>query len=219
MIKFCGSRFTDILPENISGQLLTQAVAYAVGRQIEKLCGYAAGIGIYADVDNLAENVLDAMALELRTPSYNEEFSIEVKRALIKGTLPFYMQMGTPSACNRIIEAIFQTGYIEEWFDYGGDPHHFRAYVGQDGGPVDPTNLEELRRILGSVKRLSSWMDEIITISSFDPETVAMAPAMGKGYMETTLPEAPMDYHMEDTQAHPGGIFGTITTTAIQAAE
>ena len=43
--------------------------------------------------------------------------------------------------------------------------------VGQDGGPVDPTDLEELRRILGSVKRLSSWMDEIITIFSFDPET------------------------------------------------
>ena len=74
MIDFRGSRFTDILPENISGQLLTRAVAYAVGRQIEKLCDYAAGIGIYADVDHLAENVLDALALELRTPSYNEEY-------------------------------------------------------------------------------------------------------------------------------------------------
>ena len=38
MIDFRGSRFTDILPENLSKQLRTQAFAYAVGRQIEKLC-------------------------------------------------------------------------------------------------------------------------------------------------------------------------------------
>lgn len=32
--------------------------------------------------------------------------------------------MGTPAAVNRIIETIFETGYIEEWYEYDGDPHH-----------------------------------------------------------------------------------------------
>ena len=219
MIDFRGSRFTDLLPENLSKQLRTHAFAYAVGRQIEKLCAYTDGIGIYAAVASLPEKILDYLALELRTPSYNEQFSVEVKRALIEGTLTFYMQMGTPAACNRIIEAIFTTGYIEEWFDYGGKPHHFRAYVGRNGGPIDPGHLEEFRRVLGSVKRLSSWLDDIITIATFDPEPLAIGGAMGKGYMETTLPEAPVDYHMKYTTAHPGGAFRTITTTAVQAAE
>ena len=38
MIKLNGSRFTDIMPENLAQQPEVQAIAYAVGRQMEKLC-------------------------------------------------------------------------------------------------------------------------------------------------------------------------------------
>lgn len=217
MIKFCGSRFTDILPENLAGQLETQAFAYAVGRQVERLCAYADNTRIYAALAALPEKTLDYLAIELRSPAYNEQFSIGVKRALIESTLTFYARMGTPTACNLIIETIFGTGYIEEWFDYAGDPHHFRAYVGQDGGPIDPGDLEEFRRVLGSVKRLSSWLDDVITIASFDPATVTVAGYMGRGYMETTLAEGPPDYHMDHTPLCTGGTFGTITDTTLPA--
>ena len=37
MIKLSGSRFTDIMPENLAEQTEIQALAYAVGRQVEKL--------------------------------------------------------------------------------------------------------------------------------------------------------------------------------------
>ena len=46
MINLRGSRFTDIMPENLASQLETQAFAYALGRQIEKLCAYADGVHI-----------------------------------------------------------------------------------------------------------------------------------------------------------------------------
>ena len=196
-----------------------QALAYAVGRQIEKLCAYADNTRIYAALASLPEKTLDYLAVELRTPAYNENFSIGVKRALIESTLTFYVRMGTPTACNKIIETIFGTGYIEEWYSYGGQPHHFRAYVGQDGGPIDPSDLEEFRRVLSSVKRLSSWLDDVITIASFEPDTVAIAGFMGRGYMSTPLPEAPTDYKMEHSPAYIGGVFRTITTTTLPAAE
>ena len=35
MIKLSGSRFTDIMPENLAEQPEIQALAYAVGRQVE----------------------------------------------------------------------------------------------------------------------------------------------------------------------------------------
>ena len=40
MIKLSGSRFTDIMPENLAEQPEIQALAYAVGRQVEKLLAY-----------------------------------------------------------------------------------------------------------------------------------------------------------------------------------
>lgn len=219
MIKLNGSRFTDILPENLAGQVEVRAFAYAVGRQVEKLCAYADGTRIYAALATMPEKTLDYMAVELRTPAYNEKFSLGVKRALIESTLTFYLRMGTPTACNKIIETIFGTGYIEEWYSYGGEPHHFRAYVGQDGGPIDPGDLAEFRRVLGSVKRLSSWLDDVITIASFEPDTVTITGFMSRGYMSTPLPEAKTDYHMEHVPAHAGGVFGSITATALPAAE
>ena len=216
MIKLFGSRFTDIMPDNLAGQVETQAFAYAVGRQIEKLCAYSDAARTYAAIATMPEWLLDYMAVELRTPSYDENYSLKTKRALIQGSLLFYTQMGTPAAVNRIIETIFETGYIEEWYEYDGDPHHFRAYVG-DGGEVGPGELEEFRRVLSSVKRLSSWLDDIITITTMDPDTVTFTGTMGKGYTSTPLPEAAVDYHLED-MIRAGGTFGTITQTAIPAA-
>ena len=216
MIKLSGSRFTDIMPENLASQVETQAFAYAVGRQIEKLCAYSDAARTYAAIATMPEWLLDYMAVELRTPSYDENYSLKTKRALIQGSLLFYTQMGTPAAVNRIIEIIFETGYIEEWYEYDGDPHHFRAYVG-DGGEVGPGELEEFRRVLSSVKRLSSWLDDIITITAMDPDMVTFTGTMGKGYTSTPLPEAAVDYHLED-MIRAGGTFGTITQTAIPAA-
>ena len=216
MIKLSGSRFTDIMPDNLASQVETQAFAYAVGRQIEKLCAYSDAARTYAAIATMPEWLLDYMAVELRTPSYDENYSLKTKRALIQGSLLFYTQMGTPAAVNRIIETIFETGYIEDWYEYDGDPHHFRAYVG-DGGEVGPGELEEFRRVLSSVKRLSSWLDDIITITAMDPDMVTFTGTMGKGYTSTPLPEAAVDYHLED-MIRAGGTFGTITQTAIPAA-
>ena len=216
MIKLSGSRFTDIMPENLASQVETKAFAYAVGRQIEKLCAYSDAARTYAAIATMPEWLLDYMAVELRTPSYDENYSLKTKRELIQGSLLFYTQMGTPAAVNRIIETLFETGYIEEWYEYDGDPHHFRAYVG-DGGEVGPGELEEFRRVLSSVKRLSSWLDDIITITAMDPDMVTFTGTMGKGYTSTPLPEAAVDYHLED-MIRAGGTFGTITQTAIPAA-
>lgn len=168
---------------------------------------------IYAAVASMPENILDVLAVELRTPAYNQSFPIEVKRALIEGTLTFYARMGTPAACNQIIETIFGAGYIEEWFDYKGNPHHFRAYVG-NGGQVNQADLAEFRRVLANVKRLSSWLDEVITISTFEEEILTFAGYLDPGYSVTTLPEAPMDYDHNAVAVLIGAV-GSINTTTL----
>lgn len=161
MINLRGSRFTDIMPENLASQLETQAFAYALGRQVEKLCINADRVRIYAAVDDMPEHILDVLAVELRTPAYHQDFSIEVKRELVKETIPFYTKLGTPAAVNKMIHAVFGGGDMEEWFTYGGDPHHFRAVVNITEMEIKPGAIQEFIRIIFSVKRLSSWLDEI----------------------------------------------------------
>lgn len=212
MINLRGSRFMDIMPENLASQLETQAFAYALGRQVEKLCDYADGVHIYAAVASMPENILDVLAVELRTPAYNQSFPIEVKRALIEGTLTFYARMGTPAACNQIIETIFGAGYIEEWFDYEGDPHHFRAYVG-NGGQINPMDLEEFWRVLKQVKRLSSWLDEV----NVEKQNITSTLHFGGAAASITtmpIPEAPDRLKWFHT-LHAGGAVAILSTVTI----
>lgn len=173
MIKLNGSRFTVAMPENLKEQPEVQAIAYAVGRQVEKLCAYADSARTYAAIQSMPERVLDLLAVELRTPAYDENYSIKVKRALIEGSLLFYTQMGTPAAVERIIETIFGSGYISEWWEYGGSPYHFKAYTTNPA--ITSDDVEEFKRVLGSVKRLSAWLDEIILDLSTDVVEVYVA--------------------------------------------
>ena len=66
-----------------------QAIAYAVGRQVAKLCACADGARTYAAIAVMPETVLDVLAAELRTPAYDGTFSIKVKRALVADTMNF----------------------------------------------------------------------------------------------------------------------------------
>ena len=170
MTKLQDSRFTEIAPYNLASQTEVQAIAYAIGRQIAKVCAYADRARVYAAIDQLDEQALDLLAVELRAPAYDENYSLPVKRALVQGALTFYMKMGTPYAVNKIIEAIFQTGRISEWFEYGGKPFHFKAYTTNPA--ITPGDVDEFTRVLSTVKRLSAWLDEIILDLSTDPMTL-----------------------------------------------
>ena len=83
-----------------------------------------------------------------------------------------------------------------------------------NGGQVDPADLAEFRRVLANVKRLSSWLDEVITISTFEEEILTFASYLDPGYSVTTLPEAPMDYD-HNAVARLIGAVGSINTTTL----
>ena len=205
------------MPENLASQLETQAFAYALGRQIEQLCCYADGVRIYAAVDTMPEKILDVLAVELRAPVYHEDFSIDVKRTLIKGTIAFYSKLGTPATVNWVIRSVFGNGSMEDWYSYGGRPHHFRVHVGNGGNLATMENLNEFLRIVDSIKRLSSWLDEIQLESTPMHTTVHYAGASAS-YSRTVLTEWRMDQSFAGT-VNIAGVFAVRSRTGLPPVE
>ena len=187
MIELKGSRFTQILPENLASQRESQALAYAIGRQVDKLLALSDRARPFAALETASEQLLDYLAVELRTPSYRQDYSVDVKRVLVQRTLIFYATMGTPGAVDEIIETIFGSGQIEEWFGYGGQPHHFRATIAA-GGAIGEEELAEFRRVLASVKRLSSWLDSITTVTEIPGQPMRAGGALCGSITDTALP-------------------------------
>ena len=70
MIKLQNSLLTDILPEQLAADREVQALAYAVGRQVEALCQAADKTIVWAALAEASDKVLDLLAAELRTPCY-----------------------------------------------------------------------------------------------------------------------------------------------------
>ncbi len=217
MIELKGSRFTQILPQNLSSQTRTRALAYAIGRQVDKLLVLADRMVIWAGLDRVPEQLLDYLAAELRTPAYRADYAVEVKRTLVRQSLLFYARMGTPAAVDRLIQSIFGSGQIQEWFEYGGEPHHFRATVGAEGVTITPEALEELRRVLASVKRLSSWLDSITTVTPMESRPVRVAAAPCGSYARTTLP--PVFVLVPAVIRLAAGSGGTISRTTLSQIE
>lgn len=188
MTNLHDGQITDLLNNSMKYNPETIAIGYAILQEKQRLLAMATRTRLMALIDTADERVLDYLAVELRTPAYKDTFTLDVKRRLIAGTLPFYSKLGTPSAVEWIIRAIFGEGRMEEWWEYGGEPHHFRAFVGNDGDTITPESLDEFRRAVASVKRLSSWLDSIITNTTMEAATVYMAADFHETYSKTTLP-------------------------------
>lgn len=189
MTELRDGQITDLLGNSMKYNPETISMGYAILQEKRRIMDRADRTRLMSVIGELDERILDYLAVELRTPSYDDRFPLEVKRRLIAGTLPFYATLGTPAAVDWIIQAIFGNGHIEEWFEYGGNPHHFRAFVGSDGDTITPESLDGFRRTVSSVKRLSSWLDDIITKTTMEATAIYLAPQFTDTRSRTTLPE------------------------------
>ena len=190
MINIHDGQITDLLSNTLRYNPETISIGYAILQEKRRILYLAERTLLMAAVEILDEKTLDYLAVELRTPAYSDSYPLETKRTLIKGTLPYYERLGTPAAVNWVIKAIFGNGSIKEWFDYDGEPgepHHFQVDI-PITGMISPEIMEELRRTISSVKRLTSWLDSITTYFEMEGK-VYITPFLGKPLGITTLPE------------------------------
>lgn len=116
---------------------------------------------IYNHIDELPEEILDALAVDLKVDWYNYNFGLEAKRELIKSSPYVHRFLGTPAAVNRMLSSVYPGSYIEEWFNYGGEPHHFQVVI-ETKAAREPANADDILRAVRMVKRLSSHLDGIV---------------------------------------------------------
>lgn len=118
MIKFCESSIGAVLPIYLSKTPEVQAISFAIAKQIEKMCGRMEKEKIYVAIEKLSEDVLDLLALEMRSQYYSDAMDIQKKREIIKNTMKWYMKAGTASAVREMVNVVFGEGKVVEWFDF-----------------------------------------------------------------------------------------------------
>ena len=105
-------------------------------------------------IDQLSDAELDEMAWELNIQWYDSTAPIAAKRAVIRNSDRVYSKLGTPYAVEQIVADYFGTGEVREWYQYGGQPHHFKVL--SDNPSLVNSNLDLFLKLLRTVKRRSS---------------------------------------------------------------
>lgn len=155
----------DLLPSTMRNDPDAIAASQAIAPDYWRLRQLADKVIIASNVDSLAEDWLDELANDLHVDFYNSRLPIEQKRQLVKQSSLMHQRKGTPWAVEELVRIVFGVGHVEEWFEYGGEPYHFRVY--SSNHLATPEDARKFKIALESVKNLRSVLDEILILRTW----------------------------------------------------
>ncbi len=155
------------MPANLKSAR-TKAFADACDKQIKKLMDHAEKVKIWCAIQEVEEKHLDVLAADCRVLFYHSGLEASVKRNLVQNSIYWYMCLGTTKAVKEVLTTIYGHGEVQEWFEYGGEPYHFR--VNLTNAEVCHGQNEEFLQMLNEVKRLSALLDAVHYIFNYTVE-------------------------------------------------
>lgn len=160
MISLYDGELTDILPEHLKYTPECIALSYALKRSNQRIMEMARNTSLLSVIDTLPENIIDALAVDLRTQYYDESFPLEQKRELVKGTMTWYNKAGTVAAVQEMIDKVFSSGYVLEWYETGKPPGTFEIST---SASITPELIAKFNEAVKNVKNVRSHLTDIVT--------------------------------------------------------
>lgn len=153
-------KLSEFLPQYMQSDETAKAFEYAVQKQILRVVDQIKALEIYTSINTQPEKVLDELGWQFNIPEYTSTLPIETKRNLIKTAILTHKQRGTPVAVERVVKDIFGDGYVEEWFNYGGEPYHFKVHTSNVSAGDSEAKLFE--SIIASSQNVRSYLEAVM---------------------------------------------------------
>jgi phage tail P2-like protein len=151
----------ELLPPNLRGDPDIIAASTAVDSTFKDLVSAISKVFTIADIDNASSEVVDALAIEMRCDFYDQSLPLENRRKLVKNAYLYKFLKGTPFVVQGVVSDAFSNAMVREWFQYNGEPYHFRIVTDDDLQDKASSVIEAIN----SVKNVRSYLDGISTIN------------------------------------------------------
>ncbi|MCD8199796.1 MAG: phage tail protein I [Coriobacteriaceae bacterium] len=153
----------SIFPSGLTRSESVNALAAAVAKVLAERPAEIAKVLIYPAIDELPEDLLDILAYDFKVDWYDYNYSLEVKRRLIKTSFYVHRTLGTKAAVQAAVTAIWPNSRVEEWFEYGGEPYWFRVVLDPSEETTFNVTNDDLVWAINFYKSLRSHWDGTIT--------------------------------------------------------
>lgn len=112
---------------------------------------------IFPCIDQLPETVLDTLAYDFKVDWYEYSAPIQNKRNAIKECIPVHKFKGTKYAVETAVHSLYDKAEVQEWFEYGGEPYHFKIKVFGSSSE----NIKQVYQKIQYAKNLRSVLDSV----------------------------------------------------------
>lgn len=187
MVDLSVAKISDLLPPNLKADDTVAAAAAALDGELSAVTTAIEECLLLPRLDVLAEDVIDLLAWQWHVEGYQESLTIEHKRKLVLQSIAWHRRKGTPGLVQDLVSAIYSSGVVTEWFEYGGEPFHFRV---QTTGIIGTEGIyEQLKAAIAAAKNVRSWLDGVYVIRTWR-ENRYMGVFVRKGKHLTLSPAA-----------------------------
>ena len=149
--------FPAVLRENPSIAALGDVTMEALAKRPTEI----SRLSIYPRIDELPEKLLDILAHDYKVDWWDPNFTLEEKRRVFKDSWKVHKTLGTKAAVETAIRAIYPLTTVEEWFEYGGEPYHFRLNIDITSDSGDRERQRRVLERLNFYKNLRSHNDGV----------------------------------------------------------
>lgn len=139
---------------------------------------------IIANIDGLDEAVLDILARDFKVDWWDADYSLEEKRRTLKSSWRVHKTLGTKAAVETAISAIYPRTTVLEWWEYGGEPYHFRLDINITNDSIDSAKQRRVLERLNFYKSLRSHNDGVTYFVEAQPAIARAVPCVA-GLEET----------------------------------
>lgn len=152
--------FLRLLPQFMRDDAAVKGLAAGIDAIVPGLAASIRKITTWDHIDELSERELDELAWELNIPWYETSSSLAIKREVVKSSDLIHARLGTKWAVDNVIRTYFGSGYVSEWWEYGGDPGHFQIHSSNPS--LNNERFDEFLHLLEKVKRASAKLDSVV---------------------------------------------------------
>ncbi len=141
-------------------------------------------------VDQVNASALPHLAEQLHLLGEGWQFARDddERRKLLKRAIELHRYKGTPWAIRQVLETLALSGQISEWFQYGGQPYHFKINVDLSTHGMDEATFDALVALITEYKNVRSHLEQLsISLVNRSPVPSIAAATLG-GEVATVYP-------------------------------
>lgn len=159
-------------PIALRGDESTEALAEATAEVLAARLAEIDRLRIISNIDNLEEALLDILARDFKVDWWDANYSLEEKRRTLKDSWRVHKMLGTKAAVETAISAIYPRTKVLEWWEYGGEPYHFRLDINITNDTIDSDKQRRVLERVNFYKSLRSHNDGVTYFVEAEPAII-----------------------------------------------